>query len=333
MKHTIKTEEMIKLYLEGCSTIELARKYNSSQGTISNRLRKENITIRKYSNKNSRKRAIDLNFFKSIDSHNKAYLLGLLVSDGSVDNTGLGFQFTSKDIELISDFKEILQSEHKICEVNSYDDRTKKTYMRYTIHICSKDIVDDLRILGVENNKSFDCPMPNIDDKYFWSFLRGLFDGDGSVTDYGDGRVRIKFIFSSPIMNYIKNKLTEEGLSDNKVQSISTDENGFEVQSIKYNSFKDVKFLNDKMYENSEYKLHRKYQILKGLKEHTRGCYLALKNKVWKKVEVRDLENNLIKVYDNINECCEELDTNKNSVYRVLSGKRNHTNGYKFKYV
>jgi intein-encoded DNA endonuclease-like protein len=300
----LNEEKIIELYNDGYSTIELGKKFNCHHNTISNKLKKNNTTLRKYSNRNNRKVDVDINFFKSIDSNDKAYLLGLLISDGSIDNNGYGFQFISKDTELIEDFRKILKSEHKICKIDSYDKRTDKTYTRYTLHICSKDMVDDLKILGIENNKSFCCPMPDIENKYFWHFIRGLFDGDGSVIDYGDGRVRVKFIFSSPIMEHIKKKFIDLGLADNKIQTISKDKNGFEVQSIKFNSYKDVKYIKDNMYENAKYKLKRKY----------------------------DINDNLIKTYNNIKECSEDLSIKDKYIYRVLRGDRNQTKGYKFKY-
>lgn len=327
-------KKMIKLYNTGESMNKIGTIFKCNPVTISNYLVKNNIKKRKYSPKNNRKRSVDLNFFKNINSNKKAYLLGLLISDGSIDNTGYGFQFTSKDLEQVELFKEILKSEHKICELNSYDKRTNKTYTRYNIHICSKEMVNDLRNIGIENNKSYNSPMPEIDDKYFWHFLRGLLDGDGSIMNYGDGRIRVQFIASEKITNHIKEIFENEGFAKIK-STILSEKDGDIIYTTKYSSYKDVLKIKENMYKNcGKYKLKRKYDIIKKLKKHTRGCYLAHKNKIWKEVEVYDINNIFIKKYSNINICQEDLCIkDKKYIYRVISGNRNHHKGYKFKYA
>jgi len=79
-----------------------------------------------------------LNYFKSIDSCNKAYILGLIVSDGYVDEKSNKLNFTSKDIELVEIFRRELKSQHKLGTYNIYDKRTNKYYQRHSIQISSK---------------------------------------------------------------------------------------------------------------------------------------------------------------------------------------------------
>ena len=50
--------------------------------------------------------------------------------------------------------------------------------------IGSKEIYDDLLKLGLIPNKSKRLSLPSIPKKYFSHFIRGYFDGDGSV-DFG----------------------------------------------------------------------------------------------------------------------------------------------------
>ena len=76
---------------------------------------------------------INTSFFESIDTKEKAYILGLITSDGGIDNNGYGIQFTSKDYELINIVKRELQSKHAITQVNTFDKRTNKTYIYYKI--------------------------------------------------------------------------------------------------------------------------------------------------------------------------------------------------------
>ena len=51
----------------------------------------------------------------------------------------------------------------------------------YTIGLSSKKIVSDLLKFNIVERKSLIVKYPdNLEDKFFWSFLRGMFDGDGS---------------------------------------------------------------------------------------------------------------------------------------------------------
>ena len=208
-------KEIKSLYENDTYIKDIAVKYGVCSTTISKFLKTNGYVIKKRYTGN-RRNSIDLSFFEKIDSNIKAYVIGLLCSDGSIDKDGYGFQITSKDIEIIENIKKILKSEHKICKIESYDERTKKTYIRYNIHFCSKKMVDDLRKLGLVNNKSFNCKMPLLKQIYFWDFLRGLFDGDGCVTG-NNGKLRVSFIATEDIMNNIKNIFNKNGLSDNKL--------------------------------------------------------------------------------------------------------------------
>ena len=58
-----------------------------SPTTVGNQLRKHNYVLDNRSHDgNNRKHYIDTDFFKKIDNKNNAYILGLIVSDGYVDN-------------------------------------------------------------------------------------------------------------------------------------------------------------------------------------------------------------------------------------------------------
>ena len=58
-----------------------------------------------------------------------------------------------------------------------------------------KEKLLELRI-GVTANKSLDMKFPDIPDKYFRHFVRGIFEGDGSV--YLDNQtVRVKLLSGS----------------------------------------------------------------------------------------------------------------------------------------
>lgn len=177
--------------------------------------------------------------------------------------------------------------------------------------------------------------MPNIPNELFWHFIRGLFDGDGSIskeTKKKLGALRFKIIGSENLINAIKTKFIQFGLSNTKISITKYSSNNNRLVSIHYYSFKDLSLLKQKIYEDSEnLRLTRKYELFQTLKEYRHGTYNRTKK--LRKLEMYDyLTNKYIKTFNNIHDICNEFNTKPESIYRVIRGNRNHFNGYFFKY-
>lgn len=309
---------------------------NISSCTISNQLKKHGYVLNnKAHDGNNRKHHIDKDFFKNIDSKGKAYILGLIISDGYVDNH-YKLTFTSKDIELVEVFKRELKSEHKLAKYNVFDKRTNKIYTRYSLQIASKEIVNDLNKLGVYSKKSFDCNMPNIPDELFWHFLRGVFDGDGSISKEKikkEGALRFSIIGSENLIMILKNKFNKFGLSNTKINITKYHSDNDRLVKLLYYSFKDLLILKEKIYEDSEnLRLTRKYDLFQTLKEYKIGTYDRTLN--LRKIKMYNYsKNEYVKTFNNIHEACNEINVKYESIQRITRGERKHTKGYSFKYI
>ena len=331
MMNKIYNEELIiELYKSGKSLKDIGNQIKSAAVKVKEILIKNNIELR------NRFRNVNKEFFKSINTKEKAYLLGLICSDGSIDNTGYAFSFVSKDLDLIQLFKEKIESEHKICKIESYDKRTNKIYTSYTIHICSKELVKQLNDIGITNNKSFTCDLPNISKELFWHFLRGLFDGDGSISKEKikkEGQLRFSIIGSGLMINKIKDILLKFGLSDTKISNTKYKNEFGSICKIIYYSYKDIKFIYDNMYYDSDnLRLERKYEKFSTLREYKMGNSNYHKQKVREVVQM-DLNNNIISIYKNLYEVSDRLNIKKKFIYRVIRGERRQTRGFIFKYL
>jgi len=122
-----------------------------------------------------RKYLLNEDFFEIIDSEEKAYFLGFLFADATINEKHHYVDLTlhNKDIEILNKFnKLIFINERPLYSV-------KKIYRRLQIN--SMKIVNDLVKLGCIQNKTFKLKFPNIDNKYVRDFIRGYFDGDGCV--------------------------------------------------------------------------------------------------------------------------------------------------------
>jgi len=121
-------------------------------------------------------------FFRMIDSGEKAYCVGLLMADGSIDKNS-----PSITIELKSEDKELLQKLTSI--IGGYDvsvDR-KSGYRAHRWSIFSRQMVADLNRLGIPSGKkSKICAinMQLIPKEFQRDFWRGMVDGDGSLMPF-----------------------------------------------------------------------------------------------------------------------------------------------------
>ena len=82
MNFFIKYEVEEKPHIKAISDIDLSKKYHLDKTTL-RRIKEEHNFERNYNRVNKR---INNNYFSKIDSHEKAYWLGFLYTDGSVDH-------------------------------------------------------------------------------------------------------------------------------------------------------------------------------------------------------------------------------------------------------
>lgn len=158
-----------ELYKEGLSITEIAKSLGVKRQCLSKRLKnKFDIEIKQ----NPSKKQINSNFFKYQNKLN-CYWLGYVWADGCISCNC--FELSSKDYDIISLFKEDIESTHKIGIKNI----NGTIYNRISIR--DKVFLNDLKLLGIVERKSYiNNELPNIEDKYYLDYIRGYIDGDGS---------------------------------------------------------------------------------------------------------------------------------------------------------
>lgn len=119
-----------------------------------------------------------------------AYSVGLMASDGCLQQNGRHLDLTSKDIEQLTNFSLALGRDMKISRKNSGAGK-------YSHRIQFSDVAyyDFLLAVGLTPLKSKTLGPLHIPDEFYADFLRGLFDGDGSAYGYMDPRWRSSFMF------------------------------------------------------------------------------------------------------------------------------------------
>ncbi len=121
-----------------------------------------------------------------------AYAIGLLVTDGSLSKDGRHIDFTSKDRIMVTLFKKCLGLNNKIGRKTRGKEKIKK-YFR--VQCGDTNFYKFLLSIGLTPRKSKTIQAIRIPKKYFFDFLRGHFDGDGTFYSYWDPRWKSSFMF------------------------------------------------------------------------------------------------------------------------------------------
>ena len=194
--------ELVKLYENKKKSLaDIAELYNVSRMAIYRKLKKYGLKQRSKSEARIEaqkqgklpQQFFDINEdFFSIWSPEMAYVLGLLITDGCVSETG-NVSLCINDRDLLEKVKKVMGSEHKIIS-------SKHQKGLYSFHFSREKLTKDLKELCVVPRKSLIVKLPGVPHDYLADFIRGVFDGDGSV--FFDKRrphspLRSKFVSSS----------------------------------------------------------------------------------------------------------------------------------------
>lgn len=159
----------------------IAKEMNCHADTIRKFFRDNNIIKIKSLQQNHDLRE---NYFAKIDTEEKAYFLGLLLTDGSIRKGKRGHQSTLRlqlkveDEYMILNLKKALNSTNTI----EYDKRPGKKCAG--IEIVNQKICNDLAKFQIIPNKTYllnDIGINLIPKHLQRHYLRGLIDGDGSI--------------------------------------------------------------------------------------------------------------------------------------------------------
>ncbi len=130
-----------------------------------------------------------------------AYAIGLLVTDGCLVSDGRHISFTSKDLELINNFQKGLSVHYYIGRKASGSQEIKKYY---TVQFSDVQFYNFLLTIGLTPRKTMTISNIKIPTQYFFDFLRGHFDGDGTFYSYWDLRWKSSFMFYTAFVSASK---------------------------------------------------------------------------------------------------------------------------------
>lgn len=258
----IKTEIKLSIekdYKRGMSLRNLQSKYNVTRQSISEYLTKKGIKTT--TGNHYRYYYHNFDFFEDIDNEEKAYWLGFMYADGYIVNCrsngyrerSFGITLSIKDKEHLLKFRQAIEATNPI---NIYQRKnTSTTFVRLLLK--SEKTVLDLIDKGClpQKTKILKFPHDKVPKKLIRHFIRGYFDGDGSISLSKDTR--------TGKLTYHINIVGTENIVDNFIKEIGF---GYKIKEKRsertyYYSYDAKKYFYNLyyyLYENSSVYLERK---------------------------------------------------------------------------
>lgn len=172
---------------------ELSIKYHTDAHY---QFKKYKISVRSkgYQRALTRNGCIELNWKGDcIKTEEQAYILGLLYADGYVSDTQMGLRLKKSDKDVVEKVKNYFSKDIKLqCFKNSY-----------SFAVSSKEVCRNLQNLGMLKRKTQNIlRVPKMQENLYRHFIRGFFDGDGTI--YKDNKaLSLRFNICSPTIEIL----------------------------------------------------------------------------------------------------------------------------------
>jgi hypothetical protein len=247
--------------------------------------------------------------FHSIDTPNKAYWFGFLCADGNVDGKGrtrIRLALQEQDRHHVIAFQQFVGSS---CVVG------RSNHNSYELSFSSKFMHRDLIAHGCTPVKSKTLKYPEflINTELERHFIRGYFDGDGSITHY------VKYgKYISPRVSFttgsvdFADALMERLQQFKPIRKVRYDKGIFSVMAVTCSGYTQTQAIYDYMYAGATIFLKRKHDKFIELLAQKKPEPVRYRNAISEQVV------SLYKEGTNVKDIAEQLGVGKSTVYRVL---------------
>ena len=268
--NTTWTDEQVQYVKENYltkSNEQLGKDLGKTQSSICNKIRRLGL-IR------PDKYTYDRNFFHTIDNEEKAYWLGFMCADGYISKTRdesyeVGIELQIGDIDHLKKFNksikgnvEIGTRERQLGFKNREENH--KFYKQCNIRLYSKQMVDDLYNNGCVYNKSDKLKLSKVPDDLFFHYLRGYFDGNGSVLKQTSRKRNcIRFNFTTASYDFVTELrellYNKYNITSYIVKEKIRYEDGIQAYRLNVSGLENNYRFGKMLYDNAHIYLDRKY--------------------------------------------------------------------------
>ncbi len=253
----IKFKEWSDLHNTGKSLTQISKECGVNYRTLYYGLKREGypVTI----NLDDKRQTIPTeDYFENIQTEQQAYILGLLMADGCIikrDKVNrVQLKLMKSDASLVEDVRDILMPGRKLYECKSFITGAVRTSSALVIP--SNKMVDDLQKLGLRYNKTLAGKTFVELGENTRHFIRGFFDGDGSVSLSGRNKVQVYICaVDKSFIDNLNTWLNGQGIATSVYEEKRP---GQDMYKVAINHTSRPAFF-DMLYQDATIKLERKY--------------------------------------------------------------------------
>jgi intein-encoded DNA endonuclease-like protein len=249
-----EAKEMYAMYQSGVRLPEIAKIYGMHRESLGRIFKRYGLaTDRKMYHFNE-------NYFDVIDTADKAYILGMFWSDGC-NNTKRG-QITlglqDRDKELLEGINRAVESDKPLW-CSKLHNKNEHWRDSYVLSLQSRHMSSVLESYGMVPRKSLVLEFPDIiDESLYASFIRGYFDGDGSIyINYNNPKqTEVSMTGTLMFLERVQEICNQMGIKTTIYNKLNTNNT---VRTLYITNHTDrIKFL-DWIYKDADLKMERKY--------------------------------------------------------------------------
>lgn len=199
-------------------------------------------------------------FFDFIDNELKAYLLGYLFADGFVGDekyNNIVFSQKKDDMEAVELFKKSIEYTGDLRIFQPTEGSFENSQEHAVVNFSSVHMANKLRNYGLSKKEGYRS-FPELDPVLMRHFIRGFFDGDGSIT-LTKAYYKDKIYYGGALDIIVNKNLVDFFLNLFSDVHFTIDQSKTEYMVyLKSHSKKATKFFYEYFYKNSKYFLSRK---------------------------------------------------------------------------
>ena len=254
--------KIINAYNYGNTVRDIAKQFNIGQKRTSDILKKHGVKVLLSSERPS-KYLLDEHYFDVIDTQDKAYILGFLYADGCNCKNNVTICLQERDKDILDKINIVIGSDRPLNFID-YSDRDGNCQNQYRLSITNKYMSDQLKSLGMVENKSLVLEFPQwLRQDLHPHFIRGYFDGDGYVSNnYYNAKLSI--VSTKNFCEFVKEVLYSEIGINSSIYLCHKNE-FTTTRTLQISGRNQISKFLDYIYSDANLYLQRKYDIYQSL--------------------------------------------------------------------